>query len=150
MDAAERIRAARRQAGLTQQQLATRSGVRQPNIAAYENGGRQPSEAMLVRLLDATRPRPSELLERHREDVIRIAAHNHATNLRVFGSVARGDDRPGSDVDLLVTFEPDASLLDQAGLIADLEELLGTRVDVVSDRGLTDRDQAIRDEAVAV
>lgn len=130
--------------------LAARSGVRQPNIAAYENGSRRPSDAMLSRLLEAAKPKPSELLARYRADVLDIAARNRATNVRVFGSVARGDDSLGSDVDFLVSFESGASLLDQAGLIADLEELLGTHVDVVSDRALSDRDAAILDEAVAV
>lgn len=135
---------------MTQAMLAARAGIRQPNIAAYENGRRRPSAAMLARLLDAARPRPSELLARHRVDVLDIAARNRATNVRVFGSVARGDDSFGSDVDFLVSFEPGASLLDQAGLIDDLEQLLGTQVDVVSDRALTERDAVILDEAVAV
>jgi predicted nucleotidyltransferase/uncharacterized protein with HEPN domain len=132
---------------MTQQELAERSGVRQPNIAAYENGRRQPSPAMLARLLDAARPRPSVLLDRFREQVLEIAARNHA-GVRVFGSIARGEDGPESDVDLLVTFGPEASLLDQAGLVAELEDLLGAHVDVVSDRALKDRDAAIRAEAV--
>lgn len=79
-----------------------------------------------------------------------IAARHHATNLRVFGSIARGVDTLDSDVDLLVSFDPDASLVDQAGLIADLEELLGVHVDVVSDRALTPRDSKIQAEAVAL
>ena len=148
MNAAERIQSARRLADLTQQELAERSGVRQPNIAAYENGRRQPSPAMLARLLDAARPRPSVLLGRFREQVLEIAARNHAGSVRVFGSIARGEDGPESDVDLLVTFAPEASLLDQAGLVAELEDLLGAHVDVVSDRALKDRDVAIRAEAV--
>jgi predicted nucleotidyltransferase/uncharacterized protein with HEPN domain len=102
---------------------------------------------MLARLLDAARPRPSVLLDRFREQVLEIAARNHA-GVRVFGSIARGEDGPESDVDLLVTFGPEASLLDQAGLVAELEDLLGAHVDVVSDRALKDRDAAIRAEAV--
>jgi uncharacterized protein len=80
--------------------------------------------------------------------VLAAAAGNRAGNVRVFGSVARGTDGPGSDVDLLVTFDRGATLFDQAGLIADLEELLGRSVDVVSDRALRPRDDAIRREAV--
>lgn len=150
MDAAERIREARREAGLTQQELAARSGVRQPNIAAYESGQRVPSQAMQTRLLEAARPRPSVLLARYRDEVLRLAARNRATDVRVFGSIARGEDTPDSDVDLLVSFQPGASLLDQAGLIADLEDLLGRHVDVVSDRTLTDRDARIRAEQVSL
>lgn len=135
---------------MTQQELAARSGVRQPNIAAYESGQRTPSEAMAARLLEAARPRPSVLLARHRDEVLRLAMRNRATNVRVFGSIARGEDTPDSDVDLLVSFQPGASLLDQAGLIADLEDLLGRHVDVVSDRALTDRDARIRAEQVSL
>jgi len=148
VNAAERIQGARRLAGMTQQELAARSGVRQPNIAAYESGRREPSRAMLTRLLDAARPRPSILLARFREEVLEIAARNHARGVQVFGSIARGEDGPDSDVDLLVTFGPEASLLDQAGMVTELEDLLGTHVDVVSDRALKDRDAAIRAEAV--
>lgn len=136
MNAAETIRAARLAAGLTQVELADRSGVRQPNIAAYENGTRTISFGMLDRLVTAARDRPSVPLRRHRDEVLRIASLNRATNVRVFGSIARGEDRPDSDVDLLVTFEPGASLFDQAGLIEDLEKLLGRHVDLVSEGGL--------------
>jgi hypothetical protein len=66
----------------------------------------------------------------------------------VFGSVARGEARPGSDEDLLVDFEPDASLLDHVGLFQDLEELLGVGVDVVTRSALKQRDDHIRAEAV--
>ncbi len=61
---------------------------------------------------------------------------------------ARGEARPGSDVDLLVDFEPGASLLDHVGLFQDLEELLGVGVDVVARTGLNSRDDHIRAEAV--
>jgi predicted nucleotidyltransferase len=64
------------------------------------------------------------------------------------GSVARGDATAASDVDLLVEFEPGRSLLDQVHLIADLEALLGRRVDVVAEGGLLDRDGHILAEAV--
>ncbi|HUY98543.1 MAG TPA: nucleotidyltransferase family protein [Verrucomicrobiae bacterium] len=68
--------------------------------------------------------------------------------VRVFGSVARGDAGPRSDVDLLVDFEPEASLLDQVGLFHDLESLLGVPVDVVSSGGLRPCDAAIRAAAI--
>jgi len=130
--------------------LADRSGVRQPNIAAYERGQRLPSASMLERLLQAARPRPSTVLEAHRADIRRLAAEHRAGNVRVFGSVARGDDGPESDLDLLVTFDQHASLLDQTGLIDALEELLGVAVDVVSDAGLRERDDPLRAEAVPI
>jgi hypothetical protein len=133
---------------MTQGELAVRSGVRQPNIAAYENGKRVPSSAMLERLVGAARPRASVQVRRHREEILRLARANHATDVLVFGSVARGDDTADSDVDLLVTFDAEATVFDQAGLIAELEALLARHVDVVSDRALTSRDDAIRAEAV--
>jgi predicted nucleotidyltransferase len=71
-----------------------------------------------------------------------------ASSAAVFGSVARGEARPGSDVDLLVDFEPGASLLDHVGLFQDLEELLGVGVDVVTRRALKPRDDHIRAEVV--
>lgn len=71
-----------------------------------------------------------------RELIKRIAAEHGAGNVRVFGSRARGDARPDSDVDLLVEPGPAISSWFPAGLVLDLEELLGFRVDVVTDRGL--------------
>lgn len=78
-------------------------------------------------------------LRAHREAILALAARHGATNVRVFGSVARDGAGPDSDVDLLVEFAADRSLLDQIALIQDLKELLGHRVDVVSDRGLNPR-----------
>jgi predicted nucleotidyltransferase/uncharacterized protein (DUF433 family) len=82
------------------------------------------------------RPYTLDDLRRHRDAILRIAAAHNATNVRVFGSVARGDARPGSDVDLLVQFDQEASLLDHAALINDLRDLIGVDIDVVSDGGL--------------
>jgi predicted nucleotidyltransferase len=149
-DVAQRIREARQGAGMTQRQLAEASGVRQPNIAAYERGQRVPSAQMLARLLAATRTGPAVILAAHRDEVHRIAGRHHARDVRVFGSVARGTDRPDSDLDLLVTFDEDASLLDQAALIRELEDVLGLPVDVVSADALRERDEHIRAEAVPV
>lgn len=67
---------------------------------------------------------------------MRIAAKHGAHNVRVFGSVARGEAGENSDIDLLVELEEGRSLLDQAGLVLDLEELLGRKVDVVTEQGL--------------
>ena len=92
-----------------------------------------------------------QLLRQYRDDILRLAAKHGAHNVRVFGSVARGEDTPESDVDFLVTMEPDRSLFDQGGLLADLEYLLGRRVDVVEPEGLHwyIRDQVLK-EAVAL
>jgi len=80
-----------------------------------------------------------ELLRAKREDILRIAAKYGAYNVRVFGSVARGEADAESDIDLLVNMEPGRSLLDLCGLLIDLEELLGRKVDVVTEKGLRDR-----------
>ena len=71
-----------------------------------------------------------------REDIHRAAAQSGARDVRVFGSVARGEEREGSDVDFLVTVEPGRSLLDLARLELRLEQLLGRKVDVVTEAGL--------------
>ncbi len=77
-----------------------------------------------------------EFLKNKRSEILRLAARRGARNIRVFGSVARGDARPDSDVDFLVELEPDRSLLDLGGLLMDLQDLLGRKVDVVTEKGL--------------
>jgi hypothetical protein len=72
-------------------------------------------------------------LKKQRPDILRIAAIHGARNIRLVGSAARGEDRPGSDLDLLVEMEPGRSLLDLVALGQDLEELLHRRVDVLTD-----------------
>lgn len=86
-----------------------------------------------------------EILESKREEIIRIAAKHGTRNVRIFGSVARGECDDASDIDLLVEFEPTVSLLDHASLLVELEDLLGRKVDVASDRGLKER---IRDRVL--
>lgn len=78
----------------------------------------------------------TEDLKARRERIIGIAARHGARNVRVFGSVARGDAGPDSDVDFLVEMDADRSLLDHVGLVQDLEDYLGRKVDVVSERAL--------------
>ena len=75
-------------------------------------------------------------LRRHRDAILSVAVRHGARNVRVFGSVARGDARPDSDLDLLVDLEPGRSLLDHVALIQDLEDLLGRKVDVVESQAL--------------
>ncbi len=79
---------------------------------------------------------------------MRIAAAHGASNLRVFGSVARGTAGMESDIDFLVDFDRDRTLVDYVGLWRDLEALLGTSVDVVSTGGLTERDSDILRDAL--
>ena len=83
--------------------------------------------------------RPSELLKLKRDEILALAAKAGAMNVRVFGSAARGDDREESDLDLLVDWSATASLFDVGGLVADLQELLGKRVDVISAQQLHPR-----------
>jgi len=77
-----------------------------------------------------------QLLRGKREEILRIAAQHGARNVRLFGSVARGEASDGSDLDFLVDMEPGRSLLDLAGLRNDLMDLLGREVDVVTEDGL--------------
>ncbi len=82
-----------------------------------------------------------------REKILQIAARYGARNVRLFGSTARGDSRPDSDVDLLVDLEPGRSLFDLGGLLSEVSELLGREVDVVTERGLRPRirEQVLRE-----
>jgi predicted nucleotidyltransferase len=91
------------------------------------------------------------LLQSRRADVLRVAAQHGARNVRVFGSVARGEADEDSDIDFLVEMEPGRTLLDLGGLLMDLRELLGLDVDVVTERGLKPRirERVLR-EAVAL
>jgi predicted nucleotidyltransferase len=79
---------------------------------------------------------PLELLQNKRDDIRRIATKHGAYNLRVFGSVARGEARPESDIDLLIEKGPTTSSWFPAGLVLELEEMLGRRVEIVTEKAL--------------
>lgn len=81
----------------------------------------------------------SALVNEKRDDILRLATAHGARNVRVFGSVARGEADAASDIDLLVDLEPGRSLLDLGGLLMDLQALLDRPVDVVTERGLRER-----------
>ena len=87
-----------------------------------------------------------ELLKEKRKDILSIAAKYGARNVRIFGSLARGEADERSDIDFLVEMEPGRSLLDLGGLQAELEALFGCPVDVVTEKGLKAR---IRDRVLS-
>lgn len=143
------LRRARAGAGLSQAELAARAGVTQSVISAYETGQRQPALPTLAALTEAAgyelaidiQPQPGGLsslsgpvgqrVRRRRKDLITAAAAHGVTNLRVFGSVARGTDRPDSDLDLLADLPPGMGLLGLGRVQADLEAIVGSQVDLV-------------------
>jgi uncharacterized protein len=143
------LRQARHGAGISQAELAFRASVAQSVISAYEAGRRQPSLPTLARLIDAAgcdlvvdiQQQPPQLsrlsgpvgrqVRRKRRDLVAAAAAHEVTNLRVFGSVARGEDRPDSDVDLLVDLPPHLGLLGLGRVQAELEAILGAKIDLV-------------------
>jgi uncharacterized protein len=149
MMAGSLLRQARQSAGLSQVELAARAAVTQSVISAYESGHRQPSLPTLAALIEAagyeltvgihqlprrlrrlSGPVGRRLRSRRREVIAAAAAHG-VSNLRVFGSVARGEDRPDSDVDLIADLPPGMSLFGLGRVQADLEAILDTRVDLV-------------------
>lgn len=160
------LAAARRAAGLTQAELAAKLGTTQSAIARLERGEVAPTITTLSRLADTlgihfevaprsgivvreTSPRLTLTdLRNRRDELLAIAARHGAHHVRVFGSVARGDARPDSDVDFLVEFEPGRTVLDLSGLILDLEETLGREVHVVEVRRPSQAADRIRSEAV--
>jgi predicted nucleotidyltransferase len=91
------------------------------------------------------------LVKERREKILAAAARHGARNVRIFGSVARGEAGPESDLDILVDLEPGRSLMDHAALVVALEELLGCRVEIATERGLRPRfrDHVLQ-EAVAL
>lgn len=143
---------------MSQTDLARRAGIAQSVISAYESGRREPSLPTLTRLIEATGhelaidvvafPEISlglpdtplgRRLRQRRKAIIRAAEGRRAHNVRVFGSVARGEDVESSDVDLLVDLDEGVGLLDLIGLERELAELLGVDVDVVPAQSLKPR-----------
>ena len=88
-----------------------------------------------------------QLLQERREEILEIATKYGAYNVRIFGSVARGEETDASDIDFLVELEPERNLLDRIALIQDLEELLGRKVDVAKPNTLHEliRDRVLRE-----
>lgn len=148
------VREARSRAQLTQAALASLSGTSQSTLAAYESGAKSPSARTLDRIVRAAgfsleiflRPAPAArgaLLAdlRHESDRIMISARHHGIrNVRVFGSAARGEETPHSDIDLLVDFDAvRRGIVPLAGFAHDVEEIMGRSVDVTTVQLLRDR-----------
>lgn len=90
-----------------------------------------------------------EKIKAKKTDILQASHRYHAENVRIFGSVVRGEETEHSDIDFLVSFLPGASLFDQAGLIEELGKLLDRKVDVVSDRAINPHiKKKIMDEAL--
>ena len=137
------LRLARTRAGLTQAALGRRAHTSQSAIARYETGVATPSLSTLERLLTATGSSMtlgtsrrltgrSEQLRRSRAKLTAAARARGVNTIRVFGSVARGDATPTSDVDLLVDLDPGRTLIDLIGFRQDAERILGQPVDVAT------------------
>ncbi|MBF4606217.1 helix-turn-helix domain-containing protein [Curtobacterium sp. VKM Ac-1393] len=150
VSAAALIRDARDRAELTQVQLARRAGVTQSVISTYENGRREPSLAALQRMLRAAGfttsidllpvEDPPPLRERvaaARQELIAVVERFGGRNPRLFGSVARGDDGPGSDVDLMIDVDAGLGIFALMRIQDAAERLLGVRVDVVDAAGMS-------------
>ena len=88
-----------------------------------------------------------KVLQEKRDEILRIAASHGAQDVRVFGSLARGDAGPGSDIDILVKLDPGRSLLDIVAIKQDLEDLLGCEVDVVTEASISPyiREEVLRE-----
>lgn len=130
---AERIRRARHSAGLSQAEVARSAGTSQPAVNRYERGKAEPSAETLERILAACSgaKRASKTLLAHRDEVIELLRRQGARTILVFGSVARGEDGAGSDVDLLVDHLDEGAYawgVPQAK--EELERLLGVPVDI--------------------
>ncbi|WP_207670071.1 helix-turn-helix domain-containing protein [Glaciibacter flavus] len=141
--AAAIIRNARAASGLSQTELAIRAKVTQSVISAYESGRRDPSFTMLTKLVDASGARLvieladasahplRDRLTDHRSAVIDALGELGASNVRVFGSVARGEETAASDIDLLVDLDGDVGIFQLAGMRSTASSILGSDVDVV-------------------
>lgn len=143
------LRSARQRAHLTQQQLAVAAGVTQSVVSAYESGRRQPSVPTLAALVAATGfeldlqlrtiPRRLDILtgpigrrvRRHRRRLLDTAAAHGIHDVRVFGSVARGEDRPDSDLDLLADLPASMGLIGLGRARDALEAVIGCSVDLI-------------------
>jgi uncharacterized protein len=165
VDAGALLREARTRAGLSQTELARRAGVPQSVVSEYEAGKREPALPTLARLISGTGHELSLGLERtdptvrglpdsplgrrlrqHRRALIAAVSAAGGSNLRVFGSVARGEDTRHSDVDLLVDLPAGTGLFALLSLEGELQRILKVDVDLATESSLKPR---VRAEALA-
>lgn len=165
MDAGALLRKVRTRAGLSQSDLARRTGVPQSVVSEYEAGKREPTLPSLAKLVAGTghkltlglrRTDPSvrglpdttlgRRLRQHRRALLAAVAAAGGSNLRVFGSVARGEDTPGSDVDLLVDLPDGTGLFALLALEERLQQILKVPVDLATASSLKPR---VRAQALA-
>lgn len=147
--AADLIRAARTDVGMSQTSLAAAAGMQQPTISAYESGRKRPRPESLERIMAAARTRPSIPLAVYADEILTEAKRFHLENVRVFGSAVRGQDTEDSDIDLLVSLTPTASLFDLGGFAHEVEAITGFEVDILTDDlGDDEHFRHVLDEAV--
>ena len=164
MRASQVLRNARTKSGMSQLEVARRSGIAQSVISDYERGKREPGADTYAQLLEIlgftlvlrarrraktpTLPdsKLARLILRHRKEIIALARQHGARNVRVFGSVATGKTKKRSDIDFLVDLDPGVGLLEMIGLELKLKDLLGVKVDLGPARLLKPN---LRDEVFA-
>jgi predicted nucleotidyltransferase/DNA-binding XRE family transcriptional regulator len=163
-DAAALLTSVRREAGLTQAELARRAKTSQAMVARYETGAASPTVRTLARLLRAagrelvlagpartnqptTGGPMAALMHEHRDEILAAASAVGASNVRIFGSVARGEETSESDVDLLVDFRAEErGLFPLLKLAGEIEAIVGLAVDVAAVEVMAPR---VRDQALA-
>lgn len=160
VDASLLVRSARERAGLSARDLATRSGVSASTVTRIERGEINPTVAMLERLLDAsgnelivtTKPRrhPPTLdgLRAVRDEIVAAVSRFGGTNVRVFGSVARGTATETSDVDLLIDVPAGTGLIGVEQIVDAVADVIPWPVDVVTGGAARRRMAHVLDEAV--
>jgi predicted nucleotidyltransferase/DNA-binding XRE family transcriptional regulator len=147
--AAELIRLARDDIGMTRDELASAAGTTIEAVEDLESGRSTPDAELLDRLMRVAKARPSLPLMVYRADVTAAARRHRLGDVRVFGSTARGTDDEASDIDLLVGTRDDTSLFDLAAFVDDVRDITGFGVDVLTDAQTTDPSFAhVLDEAV--
>lgn len=147
-----RIAEARRWAKVSQASLAAAVSLERSAISKIESGTRSLGSLELTRIArhlgrslewfvseQVSAEHPAQTVQRNRNTILRIVRKHGGNSVRVFGSVARGDAGPESDIDLLVEMDPGSGLLAQAAMLLALERALGCDVDLVTPQGLTER-----------